>query len=114
MLNKSHFVRNDKDRSEQPALVHLRVCTAPGRCPQHLAGAAVARACLHRCQPRLGPVWVHTRDFYGCLLALGGLLAIETVITSPRAGHKPHRGEKMRLLVPTTRKVLASTIITLI
>ena len=79
-----------------------------------LAGAAVAWACLHGCQPRLGPVWVHTRDFYGCLLALGGLLAIETVITSPRAGHKPHRGEKMRLLVPTTRKVLASTIMRIV
>ena len=25
------FVRNDKDRSEQPALVYIHVCIAPGR-----------------------------------------------------------------------------------
>ena len=79
-----------------------------------LAGAAVARACLHRCQPRLGPVWVPTRAFYGCRLALGGLLANESVLKSLRFGHKPHRGEKMRLPVPTARKVLASTMMRIV
>ena len=79
-----------------------------------LAGAAVARPCLHGCQPVLEPVWVPTRASYGYRSALGGLLAIEAVLTSLRAGHKPHRGEQVRLLVPTARKVLASTMMRII
>ena len=55
-----------------------------------------------------------TRASYGYQSALGGLLAIEAVLTSPRAGHKPHRGEQVRLLVPTARKVLASTMMRII
>ena len=58
----------------------------------------------------LEPVWVPTRASYGYRSALGGLLAIEAVLTSPRAGYTPRRGEKVRMLVPTARKVLVSTI----
>ena len=75
-----------------------------------LADAAAAWACLHGCQPGLGPVWVPTCGFYGYWLALGGILAIESVLISPRPRYRPHRGEQVRLLVPTARKVLVSTI----
>ena len=75
----------------------------PGRCSS-------AQACLHGCQPGLGPVWVPTCGFYGYWLALGGILAIESVLISPPSRYRPHRGEQVRLLVPTARKVLVSTI----
>ena len=55
-----------------------------------------------------------THAFYGYRQALGGILAIEAVLTSPRAGHKPHRGEQVRMLVPTARNVLVSTIIRIV
>ena len=51
-----------------------------------------------------------TCGFYGYWLALGGILAIESVPISPQSGYRPHRGEQVRLLVPTPRKVLVSTI----
>ena len=79
-----------------------------------LAGAAVAWACLHGCQPRLGPVWVPTRALYGYRSVLGGIMAIKAVLTSPRAGYRPRRGEQVRLLVPIVRKVLASTMIRIV
>ena len=75
-----------------------------------LADAAVAWACLHGCQPGMGPVWVPTRAFYDYWPALGGILAIECVLASPQSGYRPHHGEQVRLLVPIARKVLASTI----
>ena len=79
-----------------------------------LADAAVAWACLHGCQPGLGPVWVPTRALYGCRSVLGGIMAIKAVLTSPRAGYRPRRGEQVRLLVPIVRKVLASTMIRIV
>ena len=36
------------------------------------------------------------------------------MLTSPRAGYTPHRGEKVRMLVPTARNVLVSTIIRIV
>ena len=57
---------------------------------------------------------MHTRAFYGYRWALREILAIEAVLTSPRAGYTPHRGEKVRLLVPSARKVLVSTIIRIV
>ena len=79
-----------------------------------LADAAVAWACLHGCQPGLGPVWVPTRASYGYRSVLGGIMAIKAVLTSPRAGYRPRRGEQVRLLVPIVRKVLASTMIRIV
>ena len=62
----------------------------------------------------MGPVWVPTRAFNDYWPALGGILAIECVLASPQSGYRPHRGEQVRLLVPTARKVLVSTIIRIV
>ena len=36
------------------------------------------------------------------------------MLTSPQAGYTPHRGEKVRMRVPTARNVLVSTIIRIV